>query len=152
MKIDTTINIRKEFLERIDATAKEFSVSRSTLISLLLLKSMRSQISGKNCFSRVRYQKRDKEVEWKRPHLFLDQHIYEKSLDLRKLQKLSVSYLVVISFQKFFNEVVMELSKKVDNVNVTRQYICIGKSFNGIYSYVVFWEYPPEKILNMFLE
>ncbi len=152
MKIDTTINIKKEILERIDSACNDYSISRSMLVSLLLKSMIKAQRTDKNRFSRVKYQKRDKNAQWKRPHVVLEYDLYEKCIDMRKLAKMSVSYIVSISFNLFLNEIFESLKNGEDTDKNLRQYICIGKRYGSVYSYTVFWDFPSEDILLKHLE
>ncbi len=152
MKIDTTINIKRLVLERIDEAASDSGVTRSLLISLLLKRMVQVRGTDKNRFSRVKYQKRDPKAGWKRPHVMLDYDLYEKCIDMRKLSKMSVSFLVQVSFNMFFEKVVDELNKGVRTDNNLRNYICIGKRYGEVCSYTVFWDFPPEEELKKFLE
>ncbi len=147
MKIDTTINIKLVVIERIDATAKKFSISRSKLVALLLKKMMDSKNTDKNRFSRVKYQKRDKNAEWKQPHVMLEPDLYEKSIDMRKLYKMSVSNIITVAYKKYFDAVVQELKNGENTDKNRRNYLCIGKQYGQVYSYTVFWGYPPDEIL-----
>ncbi len=152
MKVDTTCNMKLVVLERIDASAKKFSISRSKLISMLLKRMMEGKNTDKNRFSRVKYQKRNKRANWKRPHIMLDQDLYEKSLDMRKLYKMSVSYIVLVAYKKYFETVINELKNGGSSDKNQRNYICIGKRYGRVFSYTVFWDYPPEKELIRILE
>ncbi len=152
MKIDTTINIRKEIYKRIDEASKECSVSRSELVSLLLKRAMRDRKTDKNRFSRVTYQKRDENAEWKRPHVMLEPDVYEKSIDMRKLYKMSVSFILTVAYNRYFDSVIDELLNGECTDKNLRNYVCIGKRSEGGFSYVVFWDFPPEKELIKFLE
>ncbi len=152
MKIDTTIYCRRVVIDRIDATAKKFSISRSKLVSLLLKKMMESKNTDKNRFSRVKYQKRDKNAEWKRPHIMLEPDLYEKSIDMRKLYKMSVSHIIAVAYRKYFDTVVQELKNGESTDKNRRNYLCIGKQYGKIFSYTVFWGYPPDEILIKLLK
>ncbi len=152
MKVDTTINIKWMVIERIDASAKKFSISRSKLVSLLLERMMGKKNTDKNRFCRVKYQKRDKNAVWRRPHIMLEPDLYEKNLDMRKLCKMSVSYLVLVAYKKYFDAVIQDLKKGERTDKNRRNYLCIGKQYGSLYSYVVFWGYPPEEELMKILE
>ncbi len=150
MKIDTTVNMKRVVLERIDSSAKMCSISRSKLITLLLKRMMAVKNTDKNRFSRVKYQKRDKNGDWKRPHVMLDYDVYEKNIDMRKLNKMSVSYIITIAYKRYFDSVIDELKNGVNN-NL-RQYICIGRRNGNVFSYTVFWDFPEEDHLLQYLE
>ncbi len=152
MKIDTTINIREVFLERIDASAKMCSISRSELVSLLLIRMMKGKNTDKNRFSRVKYQKRDKNTVWRRPHVMLEPDLYEKSIDMRKLFKMSVSHIITVAYKKYMDILVNELKNGENTDKNRRNYICIGKQLGGVFSYTVFWDFPLEKELIKCLE
>ncbi len=152
MKVDTTMYVKKVVLERIDASAKMCSVSRSKLISQLLKRMMEGKNTDKNRFSRVKYQKRDKNATWKRPHVMLEPDLYEKSLDMRKLYKMSVSHILTVAYKKYFDSVLNELQNCECTDKNRRNYICIGKKYGNVFSYTVFWDYPHEKELLKLLE
>ncbi len=152
MKIDTTVYMKRVVLERIDSSAKKFSISRSKLVSLLLIRMMQGKNTDKNRFSRVKYQKRDKNGDWKRPHVMFEPDLYEKNIDMRKLHKKSVSYIVTVAYKRYFDSVIEELNDGGFTDNYLKHYICIGKRIGSVFSYTVFWEYPPEKYLYQHLE
>ncbi len=152
MKIDTTINVKCVVMDRIDATAKKFSISRSKLVSLLLKRMMEGKNTDKNRFSRVKYQKRDKKSAWRRPHIMLEPDLYEKSIDMRKLYKMSVSHIIAVAYKKYFDAVVQELKNGKNTDKNRRNYICIGKKLGNIFSYTIFWDYPQEEELIKHLE
>ncbi len=152
MKIDTTINVKCLVIERIDACARMFSISRSELVSRLLKRMIEGKTTDKNRFARVKYQKRDKKSVWIRPHIMLESDLYEKNLDMRKLHKMSVSYLVLVAYRKYFDAVLQELKNGETTDKNRRNYICIGKKYEKVFSYTVFWDYPPEEELLRILE
>ncbi len=152
MKIDTTIYIKWIVIARIDNTAKMFSISRSKLVSLLLKRMMESKKTDKNRFIRVKYQKRDKHAQWIRRHIMLEPDLYEKNLDMRKLYKMSVSYIVTVAYKKYFDSVVQELKNGENTDKNRRNYLCIGRRIGNLFSYTVFWDYPPEKELLRYLK
>ncbi len=152
MKIDTTINIRKEILDRIDQIAETSLVSRSRIVSLLLKRILREKAVASNRFSRVKYQKRDRNAAWKRPHVVLEYDLYEKSLDLRKLSKMSVSFILTVAYHRYLDKVMDDLRKGGESSSELRNYICIGRRFGKVFSFTVFWDFPPEEELVKFLE
>ncbi len=152
MKIDTTINIKEEILKRVDETAIELNVTRSHLVSLLVERVTKVKNPNKNRFSRVKYQKREKNASWKRPHVLLESNVYEKCIDMRKLFKMSVSFIIYVAFHLHFMEVIEEAKKGINTDKNHRNYLCIGKNIGNVFSYTVFWDYPPDKNLIKFLE
>ncbi len=152
MKIDTTINIRDEILLRIDEISVACDVSRSRVVSLLIRHVMNRHKADKNRFSRVKYQQRDPEAEWKRPHIVLEYDLYEKSIDLRKLLKMSVSHIVQVAFNQFIDEIIEKIKRGDGSDNNLRHYICIGKRYGKVFSFTVFWDFPSEEQLIKHLE
>ncbi len=152
MKIDTTINVKKEIIERIDMAAEECAVSRTRMVSLMLKRIMREKSADKNRFSRVKYQKRDKSVTWKRPHVYLEHDLYEKIVDARKLHKMSVSFILLVAYNRYFDLIVNELKNGEDTDRQLRNYICIAKRYREVFSYTVFWDFPSEEELIKVLE
>ncbi len=152
MKIDTTLNIKLNILEGIEEAASECGISRSRFISLLIIRFLKGKHVDGNKQSRVKYQNRDKNVKWKRPHVVFDYDLYEKCIDTRKLCKLSVSFIVQIAFNLYFYSVIQELQKGDNSERPLRHYICIGRVVDGVFSYSVFWDFPTEKLLIKYLE
>ncbi len=152
MKIDTTLNIKKNILEGIDEAASECGISRSRFISLLIIKFLREKSVEGNHQTRVKYQKRNKTAIWKRPHVLFDYDLYEKCIDIRKLCKLSVSHVVFTAYGLFLHTVIHEQKKGGDTVRPFRQYICIWREYDGVFCFSVFWDFPNEEILIQYLE
>ncbi len=152
MKIDTTLNVKTEVLERIDSVASRFSITRSRVVSLLCKQLLSRHRTDKNRFSRVKYQKRDKNASWKRPHVVMDYDLYEKCIDLRKLNKMSVSYLVTVAVTLFLDELIDRLRRGDGEDADLRHYIFVGSRKGNVFSYTVFWDFPPEEELIKILE
>jgi len=70
-------------------------------------------------------------------------------VDLRKVRKLSVSFIVALAIREYLDEIIRELSKKkIITDNYHHSYIFIANIYNGICSFTTFWGVPPEQILK----
>jgi hypothetical protein len=101
----------------------------------------------------VQYQKDNDAVNWHRLHVSFSNYSYELALDLRKVLKLSVSYIISLAIVEYLDEIVESLCiKKKDIDNYLQNYVFISNDYNGVHYFTTFWGYPSEKILNKHLD
>ena len=153
MSIDTTININIDLLNRIKNASAVLNVSRSELVSFLVKKVMRKKKFPVKMCSRVRYQDRKNPIIWRRVHVYLFPDLYECCLDLRKVLKMSVSYVIAWSVSEYLEEIIEEFlgrdNKKSDNYRSS--YIFIAGRYDGVDSFTIFRGVPPAKTLKNLL-
>ncbi len=92
--INTTIHINKDLLQELDVYAKSQKKSKNEILKLLISNFILNNKITPKLFKTVTYQERAHSDMWHTLHVSFDFDIYEKCLDLRKLYKLSVSYLI----------------------------------------------------------
>ncbi len=108
-------------------------------------------------FSPVKYQNTGDNICWHRLHVSLSTDVYEKALDLRKVRKMSVSYLIARAIELYLDQVgalLAENSLKTPNSdtdNYDQEYVFIASKFNGLLNFTVFWCTPPEPTINKYI-
>ncbi len=100
---ETSINIERDSYAKITEAAKRLGISRSRFVAILL---ERYVLQGKTPIvtrGTVRYQQSREKEHWKKLHVVLPVHVHDFFDDVRKLWKLSVSFLVALAVEKFLN-------------------------------------------------
>ncbi len=146
MRTETTLNIDYKLLCQLNKKKDALQVTNS-LIFEMLMKELFRRFKTKNSFKRVRYQQRRNKEEWETFHVAMDNRIYERAMDMKKLHKMSVSYLFAMAIILYLDDI----SDCDETDNYGKNYICIVKKYEDIFSYTVFWDYPDNKILEHFL-
>jgi hypothetical protein len=138
--METTLNVHVEILETIALAAASAGISRSKMITMLIKMTMDDIPDPARIGSMVRYQKRRKPDEWRQIHLQLRIDDYEYFQDLRKLRKMSISYILAYAIENF-------LARLLDNRNTDnyryQNYIVIQETIENITSWRFIWGYPP---------
>ncbi len=150
MLIETTINIRREVLEKIRDAASSANKSKSEIISILLVMFSKGCSQKAIMFSTVRYQQSIYQSSFHRLHVVIKHDIYEKCLDMRKLLKMSVSYILACAVERYLKEIIKssnEIKDKEITDNYYSNYTFISKYYNGVYSYTIYWGVPDKKTL-----
>ncbi len=141
MIIETTVNIDVNVLWKISKASIIAGVSKHDIISSLLKRLSYDHRRLLQSWKRVRYQKRAGNNVWKCFHIMLWPDEYEFFLDLRKVCKRSVSYLIAYAVEKYLDEVINDLIKIVDN-NRYKNYTIIGRVVDGIVCWTYYWGIP----------
>ncbi len=101
-------------------------------------------------FTSVKYQDTGKDIKWHRLHVSLSTDIYEKALDLRKVLKMSVSFIIAKAVENILNDIINDFLKTNKTDNYFRNYIFIPNYHDGVLYFTIFWQYPPERIIKEF--
>jgi hypothetical protein len=109
MKIQTTANIDKMIYGRICDSAEQCGVSSNLLVHVLLKIMIKEKPLSFRFNRRVEYQERRGRDQWKCFHLEMSEAVYESCLDMRKLMKLSVSYLLSYAVMVYMERAVREI-------------------------------------------
>lgn len=156
MHVETTMNIRREVLDKITDAASSVNLSKSEIISIILVRFSKGCNNKSRIFSTVRYQQASSTRSFHRLHVVISNDIYEKCLDMRKLLKMSVSYILACAVEKYLEEIIKssnEIKDKRITDNYYSNYIIISKYHDdGIYSYTIFWGFPNKKTLMKTLQ
>ena len=115
MEIVTTINIRKDLLSKMISMKKKYSKSLNEIAGLLLAKALKWNKKSVKSFRSVRYQTKNRDIGFHKLHVTLDLAMYERCLDMRKLYKMSVSYILSACIQKYITLMLNEKHRQTDN-------------------------------------
>jgi len=102
---ETTLYIKDDLLSRLDRSADKMGISRSRLVSLLLITYMKNNQAGGKVFSRLKYQERNIDSKYSTKSLYLRKDVYEMWCDVRKAFKLSASHLVALSIELYLDKI-----------------------------------------------
>ena len=140
MRLETSFNMH------IVTFVKLFNATQRTGIPMLgLIREMMYNYAKdhKNMYvarGTVKYQKRDMDNNWKVFRVSLNEKDYELFTDMRKVMKLSVSYLVALAIKKYLDKIVCKILKN----NHRYAYLIhdalgerIGKLKNWIFSWYI---------------
>ncbi len=156
MLIETTVNIRSEVLEKISDAASSDNISKSEIISILLVMFSKGCSKRSKMFSTVRYQQANSHRSFHKLHVLIRHDIYEKCIDMRKLLKMSVSYILACAVERYLKEIIIssnEIKDKKITDNYYSNYIFISKWHDdGVYSYTIYWGMPDKKTIMKTLQ
>lgn len=141
--IDTTVNLRPDQLDALNDASRKAGVARREMISSLLNMVSRRERRSFRCWERVRYQKREGERPWRRIHVRFREDEYEFALDLRKVRKMSVSFLLSYAIKKFLGEIYRESGGYTDNYRY-RNYAILNIFIEDVSCWIFCWGIPPE--------
>ncbi len=141
MSIDTTIYINSILFRRLSEAEKISGQTKSQIVSSLLRRLADDHTAMLVSWSRVRYQKRDAEKNWRRFHLHLRQDEYEFFLDLRKFFKRSVSNLIAYALSRHLNELMRKIKESPDNYQY-RNYILSQIIIDNVICWILYWGVP----------
>ncbi|MBN2159289.1 MAG: hypothetical protein JW807_07825 [Spirochaetes bacterium] len=152
MKIETTIRISKNILEQLNNASILLKQSRTYLIRLLLKMHIENNKKLKIFLSTVKYQHRDKSIKWHTFHLTLREDEYELCLDLRKIHKMSLSFIVADAVRTYLPKLIEQFSddnftENADNY-LYKNYIFFWQITNGIQNCTIYWGFPGADILK----
>ncbi len=104
MSIETTINISQKNLNIIRTISCNQNKTVSNCIITIIEGLYKSEHLKERSFKRIEYQKGESDTVWKILHIYMDEGIYEFFLDLKKVFKLSFSYIVALAIQFYQND------------------------------------------------
>ncbi len=143
MEIQTTININKIIIEELNKASNKLQLSRSYIIRLLLKELLDDNKEIKIFNSPVKYQSRDLECNWSTFHLTLREDEYEFCLDLRKVYKMSLSFIIAFAVKKYLKKIFMLFSTHtLNNISdnyLYRNYVFSFNIINGVKCIRIYW-------------
>lgn len=122
MAIKTTINILKTLDCRMNTVCEKTGVTKNYLIMQLLKKIIKAHRKKKDdeliiIAKGVKYQPRQPDkTNWKKLHVLFLNGDYEYALDLKKLNKMSVSYLLAEAIRKYLTKIERCILKDSQNM------------------------------------
>jgi hypothetical protein len=153
VKIETTLNINRSILTRLNYASKVTNKSRTYVIRLLFGKMLEDEWTLNHYWSRIKYQKRDLPINWSTFHLTLREDEYEFCQDLRKVYKMSLSHVIAFAVNKYL-KIIISLFSKDDNSRDTdnylyRNYTISHKLIDGIHCWRYCWGFTPRAIITV---
>ncbi|HPA71160.1 MAG: PH domain-containing protein [Spirochaetes bacterium] len=143
MMTNTTINLGAECLDKLVRVSLNTGISRSALVSSLLKQAGTRITKRFENGAAVRYQERRSKDKWKRVHLSLRRDEYEYCIDLRKVKKLSVSFIIAIAIEQFLDDLIIKMKDNPDNYRY-RNYVIICNTEKNVTNINIYWGIPPE--------
>ena len=140
--METTLNIHTDILEMIRKGAELRGISCSAMIIELLQKVMDESAQPIVIGRLVRYQQRNKHADWHTFHVQLRADEYEYFLDMRKLRKMSVSFILAYAAKRYLRK--MNKDNVTDNNRYQyRNYVVVREFIGNIPCWKLIWGYPP---------
>lgn len=150
MSVRTTLNISKSSLAKIAKASSITGMTKNDIV-ITLIKRI-SLINGKyhtskilKFASQVRYQEREKDsTNWYKLHIRFVAGDYEHVLDLKKILKMSVSYILAESVEKYLSEIIKSIQNE-ENMDSYRcsDYAISFELVDGIACWKLYWGIPP---------
>lgn len=140
--IDTTVHIDVELYEALSREAERLNVSRVRLISSLLGHMSRRQRDYARAWTRVKYQARREKGSWRRLHVGLRGDEYEFFMDLKKVFKMSVSFIIAVAIELYLDELSALMEKDNDSYRY-RNYAMTQLMVGDVTCWVFYWGIPP---------
>lgn len=147
----TTFNIHSNILQKITEAANRLNTSQRDIIVLLLMKIMADHDRLIRGTSMVKYQHDDEGKKWHCFHIRLKNDEYEYFIDLRKVCKCSISLLIAIAVERYFEELMVCTKKHVDNYQLFNSYVFRRVVMDGIISWHMYWGYPEKELKALLL-
>lgn len=148
--IETTVNITKEMREAVRRAARLAGVTQSVLIAAVMKRLMMDHQRLVRDGRRVEYQKTG-DSEWKRLHVAIEFRDYEFFIDMRKMCRRSVSFLVKIAVDKYLDEVIASINRDDYNEEADNypflHYILLYKTVPGAVCWTIYWGMPENQHL-----
>jgi hypothetical protein len=115
MIIHTTANIDISIKEKIVYASEICGVSKRKIVHYLFKILIKDKPLIFSFFNTVKYQIKKENTDWNCFHLYLSEANYEACLDMRKLMKKSVSFLLAYAVDKYIDRVIEEFHSGTTN-------------------------------------
>jgi hypothetical protein len=152
MMIETTAYLDRECIDLLAAMADDAGISRSKLVVLLLKRVMKDHAALVRYDCSVKYQERKPVIKRKRIHVGVELRDYEFFIDMRKLFKLSVSFLIAYAVKMHLEELLRKMSdpgydEYADNYPY-QHYFIIPEKVDSAICWKIYWGIPenPHKL------
>lgn len=149
----TTIYINRQYFEKLKSATDFLNISKSDIISILLSRMSNKIVFKVKTYETVHYQESDPDINWITMHVRFNPLIYEKTQDMKRNYKFSVSWLVSYAIINYLDEIMKEITDNENNNvdNYDQNFIHIVKMYGGIRGFITLWGVPEEKYLNKLL-
>ncbi len=152
MNIDTTIYIKKEYRNRLNSASAVLGISRSKVVELLIDMFIYKNEFSPKMFETVQYQEKGDKDAWSTIHAWFEPSVYENCLDIRKIYKISVSFMIAFAIDNYLDKWLRTGSPVTDNyVSGSRDYLFVEQNCEGIRHFSTFWGCPKQEYLEKYL-
>lgn len=144
---ETTINIDIEVYSKLSQAAAKHHVSRSRLIAVLIEQFVVKEKIPHISRGTVQYQQSRNKEQWRKLHVVLPIHVHDYFDDVRKLWKMSLSYLVAMVVEKYLFLLDENIIKTLADKYWHGGHTIIHFIDNGLQYMLCCWgvpEHPPE--------
>ena len=145
MQRETTVNIDVDVYDRLKRAADAAGVSRNVLVSSLITYSCHRAKPRTAMRGLVKYQGRSDTTDLRRVHVRFRDDEYEFFHDLRKVWKMSVSFILAEAIEKYLDELLHELVKNPDNYRY-QNYASSRIIVDNVVCWVFYWGIPKKLI------
>mgnify|MGYP006961679083 CR=1 FL=1 len=152
MMIETTVNMSGAMRQEVVRAARMAGVPASALVVAVMKRLMREHRRLARDGRSVEYQKKSGREKWRRLHISIDFRDYEFFVDMRKVSRRSVSFLVVIALNKYLAEVLTALNRPDYNEEADNypflHYLLFSNSVPGAVCWTIYWGMPENLTLH----
>jgi hypothetical protein len=150
--INTTLNVKSDILEKIIEASSSLKIPMSRIITLLIIRIVHSRSLKIKMFTSVKYQGTGDDITWHRLHVSFTTDIYEKALDLRKVLKMSVSFIIAKAVDNILQDIINDYFRTNGTDNYFRNYVFIPNYHDGVLYFTIFWQYPTDKTIKQYIK
>ena len=146
----SSIYIRDDLLSKLNNAANLLDMKRSRLIEALLIKFMDNTKGGEKTWKMLKYQKIDKGAGAAPICIFWRFDVYERSCDVKKAYKMSVSFVIAVAIENYLDELVREILDRLDKegtYNYNTFYMINAHYHENSFIYTTVWNNPGPEIL-----
>ena len=145
----TTLNVHHDVLAKITEIAVRHEKTLREIIVLLLKRIMDDHVGLMRGFTTVRYQSDDDRKNWHCFHIRFKHDEYEYFNDLRKVCKRSISLLISIAIDRYYDELTSAPINVVDNYTQFNNYVLRREVVGGIITWLLYWGYPERHLRTL---
>ncbi len=139
---ETTVNISAVAAGTLSLAAVRRGMSRRDLVSALMRRAAGRMEAYSGPRVTARYQQRRSGVEWRKLHVVMRRDEYDFFHDLKKLFKMSVSFIIGYAIEHFLDELIEEMDGVTDNY-LYRNYAIIQYPIGDVMCWLICWGIHP---------
>jgi len=147
MEVKTTICIGHENRVKIEEAAVKAGISIGQMISTLFKYAYEKTGRPAGEFGPVRYRRRGGRANWQRLPVEFRFDEYEFCIDLRKVWKMSVSFIADDSIERYLDELMCKMLTCPDNYRYSN-YVIETFVYYGVQCWIMYWGIPPKLLSN----
>lgn len=150
MTVKTTINITKPLFTKINEASMITGMTKNDIVMMLIkqisfTKGKFNPSKNLRFASQVKYQPREKEKNnWHKLHVRFSGGDYEYAMDLKKIFKLSISFILAKLLRKYLLEIIQSTGRKErwDSYRGCAYTLCFDL-VDGVVCWKIYWGIPP---------